>query len=388
MSILLDKIQSTFASFATVAWKTLFSLIPRNRRFIVFGAWAGKKYDDNARALFEYCLAERPDLTCVWHTRNPEVEAEMRREGLPVCNIRSFQAFADICRARYIVHTDSPLDFGWSAFTGGARIINLWHGVGPKRFGYDIKKSPTPFGEFLIHLEQRVGRHFYFSTSAAISDRYVRAFRSKPDHILDRGQARNDLFYTPHRNPLRDRFPGKKIIVYMPTFREDGKNRLPMDLDTLIDLPALHALCEKAGMVFLVKFHPWTDGHVSDRYPDILELKDSSIRVQMLLDAADILVTDYSSCFVDHLLLDRPQVFFAYDLDHYIAHERNLYGDFRKDATGRICEDQSALLDELMRISEGEDRYAGKRQEIRDFYYSRENQKAVSAKQVDTILQL
>jgi CDP-glycerol glycerophosphotransferase (TagB/SpsB family) len=108
----------------------------------------------------------------------------------------------------------------------------------------------------------------------------------------------------------------------------------------------------------------------------------------MLLDAADILVTDYSSCFVDHLLLDRPQVFFAYDLDHYIAHERNLYGDFRKDATGRICEDQSALLDELMRISEGEDRYAGKRQEIRDFYYSRENQKAVSAKQVDTILQL
>ena len=355
MSVLLDKIQSTFASFATVAWKTLFSLLPRDRRFLVFGAWAGMKYDDNARALFEYCLAERPDLTCVWHTRNPEVEAEMRREGLPVCNIRSFQAFADICRARYI---------------------------------YDIKKSPTRFGEFLIHLEQRVGRHFYFSTSAAISDRYVRAFRSKPDHILDRGQARNDLFYTPHRNPLRDRFPGKKVIVYMPTFREDGKNRLPMDLDTLIDLPALHALCEKAGMVFLVKFHPWTDGHVSDRYPDILELKDSRIRVQMLLDAADILVTDYSSCFVDHLLLDRPQVFFAYDLDHYIAHERNLYGDFRKDATGRICEDQSALLDELMRISEGEDRYAGKRQEIRDFYYSRENQKAVSAKQVDTILQL
>ena len=53
MSVLLDKIQSTFASFATVAWKTLFSLIPRNKRFIVFGAWAGKKYDDNARALFD-----------------------------------------------------------------------------------------------------------------------------------------------------------------------------------------------------------------------------------------------------------------------------------------------------------------------------------------------
>ena len=65
-----------------------------------------------------------------------------------------------------------------------------------------------------------------------------------------------------------------------------------------------------------------------------------------------------------------------------------MYGDFRKDATGPICEDVPALLDELKRISEGEDRYADKRRAIRDFYYSRENQEAVSAKQVDTILQL
>ena len=103
---------------------------------------------------------------------------------------------------------------------------------------------------------------------------------------------------------------------------------------------------------------------------------------------ADILITDYSSCFVDHLLLDRPQILFAYDLDHYMAHERNLYGDFRADATGRLCEDNAALLDELEKLAQGRDAYAGQRQRIRDFYYNPENQCSVAAKQVEKILSL
>lgn len=388
MNLLLDKIQSTLKTMGRIVWKSVFSLLPRDRNFIVFGAWDGTRYDDNSRTLFEYCLTDRPDLRCIWHTGNPEVEQEMKEKGLPVCRIQSFKAWWNICRARYIVHTDSYKDYGWDAFTGGARVINLWHGVGPKRFGFDIRKAPTAFGKYLIRLEHLVGRHYYFSTSPAISNRYIHAFLADSPHIFNRGQARNDYFFVPHENPLRNRFSGKKIVVYMPTFRGEGKNRLPMDLDSLMDLPALNALCEKTDMVFLVKFHQWTKGHVSDLYPNIMVLNDNSLRVQMLLDAADILVTDYSSCFVDHLLLDRPQIFFAYDLDHYIEHERNLYGDFRKDATGRICEDFASLMEELESAAQGKDTYAEKRRMIRDFYYSPENQGRVAPKQIETLLKL
>jgi CDP-glycerol glycerophosphotransferase (TagB/SpsB family) len=163
---------------------------------------------------------------------------------------------------------------------------------------------------------------------------------------------------------------------------------MPMDRDRLLDLPALESVCQKYGLVFLVKFHQWTPGRLSAGYEHIIELKENSLHVQMLLDAADILVTDYSSCFVDHLLLDRPQILFAYDLDHYMAHERNLYGDFRADATGRLCEDNAALLDELEKLAQGRDEYAGRRHRIRDFYYNPENQCSVAAKQVEKILSL
>jgi CDP-glycerol glycerophosphotransferase (TagB/SpsB family) len=177
-------------------------------------------------------------------------------------------------------------------------------------------------------------------------------------------------------------------VAYLPTFREDGAGPMPMDLDRLLDLPALEAVCQKYGLVFLVKFHQWTPGLLSAGYEHIIELKENSLHVQMLLDAADILITDYSSCFVDHLLLDRPQILFAYDLDHYMTHERNLYGDFRADATGRLCEDNAALLDELEKLAQGRDEYAGRRHRIRDFYYNPENQCSVASKQVEKILSL
>ena len=384
----LFKLQWTLESFGRIMMKSFLYLIPRNKHLIVFEAWAGTKYDDNARVLFEHFLANRPELKCVWHSSSSALTEQMHRKGLPVVDINSLRGWWDICRAKYIVHTDSPADYGWPLFTSGATLVNLWHGVGPKRFGMDIRPGQTPFGHFLERVEKSFARKFYFSTSDAISERYVRVFDTDMSHILCLGQARNDLFYSPHENPVRERYPGKRIVVYMPTFREEGKVYLPMDLDRLLNLPAIEALCRRHGLVFLVKFHQWTQGHLSSAYEHIIELKDNSLRVQMLLDATDILITDYSSCFVDHLLLDRPQVFYAYDLDHYMAHERNLYGDFRSDASGRICEDSDALLDELERLAQGHDDYAVKRKKVRDFYYNPGNQGAVAEKQAEAILSL
>ena len=382
------KLKGTLESLGRILVKALLFPIPRNRHLVVFGAWAGTRYDDNARVLFEHCLATRPDCRCVWHTRSRSVKDQLDRMGLPVALVDSFRGWWDICRAKYIIHTDSPRDYGWPLFSGGATIVNLWHGVGPKRFGKDISKTPTAFGHFLEKAERALVRQYYVSTSDAITDRYVRVFETDKSHILCLGQARNDVFFTPHENPLRTRFPGRRIVAYLPTFREDGNGPMPMDLDRLLDLPALEAVCQQYGLVFLVKFHQWTPGHLSDGFEHIIQLKDNSLHVQMLLDAADILITDYSSCFVDQLLLDRPQILFAYDLDHYMTHERNLYGDFRADATGRLCEDNAALLDELEKLAQGKDAYAGKRHRIRDFYYNPENQCSVAAKQVEKILSI
>ena len=42
--------------------------------------------------------------------------------------------------------------------------------------------------------------------------------------------------------------------------------------------------------------------------------------IQELLMDTDILVTDYSSTYIDYLLLDRPVVFYNFDYQDYLAY--------------------------------------------------------------------
>ena len=267
-------------------------------------------------------------------------------------------------------------------------MVNLWHGSGPKMSVYEVNPLPTPLGQYMAKLRRRLSHYRYVTTSEEMVTRYTRLFNYDREYILNLGQGRNDLFYTPHTNPLREAYPLKRIVVYMPTFREEGKKRIPIDLGSIIDLSALDELCGRENMVFLVKFHQWTPGHLEGDYRNIIELKDGSLRVQMILDAADVFITDYSSCFVDHLLLDRPQILFAYDLDRYLRDERHLYGDYLADATGPVCRDGASLLSELEDIAHGADGYAAARHKMLDRYYSICNRGPVLQKQLETILSM
>ena len=57
-------------------------LVPfRDRNLWVFGCWMGKKYDDNAKFLFEYVNKNHSNVRCVWLTRNKNVVALVRQLG-------------------------------------------------------------------------------------------------------------------------------------------------------------------------------------------------------------------------------------------------------------------------------------------------------------------
>ena len=373
------------------------NLLPRNRKMMIFGAWFGQKYDDNTKALFEYVINNRKDIEAYWITANKEVYSQMKEKGLPVYLNTSFKAKYLSLRSRYylsVVMLDGRDSGGNLArYMGGIHVINLWHGVPIKKIMFDDEAQRTLMNsnkaKFIHFFEKRPFRHTYhFATSPNIVEIYKRCFRSDDEHVLNMGQARNDYFYEQRHNPYRDRFNNKRIILYMPTHRKAGN--LTMDMNVLLNLDKIDKICAMNNAVFLIKKHFYhsKEKSIVGNYNNIKEITNENPSAQVLLDAADILITDYSGCFIDFLLLDRPILFYCYDLDEYLLNDRNMYIDYRSTIPGEICEDKEALNTSLEVLLKGEDLFVNKRKEQRDFFYSKDNQKPVSKKQIEAILKL
>jgi len=66
--------------------------------------------------------------------------------------------------------------------------------------------------------------------------------------------------------------------------------------------------------------------------------------IALLYLVSDMLITDYSSVMFDYSLLNRPCLFFAYDLDNYKDNLRGFYFDFIEEAPGPIVSTTPELI--------------------------------------------
>lgn len=217
---------------------------------------------------------------------------------------------------------------------------------------------------------------------------YESAFRTTQDKMLNIGQARNDYFFKDTPNGYKEKYIGKKIVAYMPTHRQEGKKS--MNMYHILDLPSMDAVLTKYNAVLIIKKHFYhrEETSVGEEYSNIIEVTNRNSETFELLKAADVLITDYSSCSVDYLLLNRPQIFFCFDKEDYLLNDREMYFDYYSTLPGPLCLNNDELIKELENVLSGVDHYKEKRQQRLDFFYSKENQGIVAPKQIETILSL
>ena len=218
------------------------SLLPRNRKMIIFGAWFGQKYEDNSRALYEYVINNRKDIKAVWITANKDLLDKMKSLGYPVYLNTSWKAKFYALRAMYfisvVMYECRDAGFNLARYMGGVIIINLWHGVPLKKIAYDDVRHNQLMNtrrRRLIRFFERFPyrKTYHIATSPRIVEIYKSCFRSDNKHVLNLGQARNDYFYTQHENTIRKKYKGKKLILYMPTHRKEGKTLMNIYESTL-----------------------------------------------------------------------------------------------------------------------------------------------------------
>lgn len=346
----------------------------RDETIWVFGARNGAAFVDNAKYLYLHVASHHPEIRPVWLSKNEDVVEALREAGYEAYHAHSPRGMYLNLRAGVVLLTHRFNDVNlWCS--GGAMVVMLWHGSPLKTIGWDAEIRDAP--RLMRTANRYVSRQIdcLTVTADALIEPFVSGLRIDPDRIVVTGYPRNDVLF--------EAIPGADIgsdaavydevsrlaethtiWLYLPTFRPtDTRASEQLDFDEL------EAFLEETDAYLLLKLHPneRLDHHLGD-YSRILPVPEQS-DVYPLLPYTDGLITDYSSIYFDYLLLDRPIVFYAYDLERYRA-ERGFYFEYEAVTPGPVVADFDGLLDQLERTLD-HDEFGERRRRMRERFCRR-----------------
>lgn len=322
----------------------LSKLIPKKKNRWIFGAWFGNAVSDNTKALYEYVKKNCPEIERIWISNDP---SKVNLPGCIVSKRNSVDSLRYILTAKVAVMNQGFGDFAAYNFLGGAYKVQLWHGVAWKKIGKDAYPELKGVHERVFNLINHYD--LYVAPSDEFGEILKKAFRANEDEIVYTGQPRNqslldENFCKESRDYLLKSIGegDKKIVVYMPTFRDKTA-----DVFSFCDAhiaSQIGKLAEEHHFVLIEK------AHVKSGNKDEVNLKDNHIYrmptedAQILLGGADILITDYSSCFFDFMVRDKPIIHYIYDFDYYKTKDRGVYYEVDDVACGSVVYNEEQLL--------------------------------------------
>ena len=322
--------------------KTLAMLIPKKKGRWIFGAWYGDRVSDNTKAISDYIVKNYPEIEVVWVTNNPDSVEEHRCK---VIKRNSLASLKYILTAQVAFMNQGYADFSSISWLGGCISVQLWHGVAWKKIGEDA----AGFDRTLLSLSRYVSKYDYYIAPA---DNYAEilksAFNVGNSKIIKIGQPRNDLLYSGEycveckKKIINDVGCGDcKIVVYLPTFRDNKVLSF-----SFLDEKVKKVIEEYnfTNVLFIEKKHYVDIGRVAEAGSSEKRIiLGNKYDTQDLLAAADILITDYSSCLFDYLITNRPIIHYIYDYEYYSDMDRGLYYDLDEV----LCGDAPRNIDDL-----------------------------------------
>ena len=258
----------------------------------------------------------------------------------------SFGSFKKLASSKYIFLNDNFFPLAFMKFGDENTIVQLWHAPGAsKKFGGSVDVESR---EILGKISENTD--CLIVTSKNIIGYYGEAFQMPESKIKALGLPRMDYYFENHDlDKLKGDFckkynisKDKKIILYAPTFRDEEKYN---NVFNYLDVEEFNRQLGNE-YVLALRLHP----KIKNFYKEDISSKGQYIDVsgyeseQELMLISDVLITDYSSIMIEYSILDKPTVFFTYDLDEYLANERGFYYDFKTTVPGPIVHTSDELI--------------------------------------------
>lgn len=322
---------------------------------VFFESFHGASYSGNPKAICEKILSGRHPLRCVWSLEDMSTAVP---PGVKKVKTMSWEWYWHHARARVLVHnTEFKENLPLRA---EQTYINTQHGTPLKLMGSDmVERLPEFKGQAKRwNYMPKNGRWSYLVSPNQHTTEVFRRVFQFDGPVLEVGYPRNDIFF--HKNGPQDisalkqklNIPeGKQVILYAPTWRNQGTSRQDNAFKLRIGLDTLQKRFGETHVVILRLHHLMAGdaraevaGYGERMSNFAFDRSGADCDIQELMLVSDLLVTDYSSVMFDYSVLRRPIVFFAYDLDEYSGATRGMYFDLEKMAPGPVVRDVEELV--------------------------------------------
>lgn len=374
-------------------WRLLDLALPKRRDRWAFFTHPLKpgQFIENSRAVFEQVKAD-PRIRKIVFVR----AAGVRLHIDDACNtevhlLGSAAGLWALARCGVLLLTNSTsldMSLAWRNGRYGALrpllrrrvVVNLWHGIPLKRLFALAHPAQRAHGD-RDAFRRRERRHYHGLVASSDVDAYAMSaifHPIAPDKVWITGLPRNDFLRQPeHRLPadqrqalqeLRARRRGRALVLYAPTYRDTAVAAQAVRCFDDAEVAQLKSVLRAHGAVLGVRGHylrnapaAFAPMHFDDELLDLGH--DEFHEIAPLLRESALVLTDYSSVYIDALYLRLPVISFAWDLADYRQCQNGLLYDMALAFPGPVVGEFPALLDALSQALAGRLLPAGERYE-------------------------
>lgn len=342
-----------FWAIARVTLNFIGLFIPLKKQ-VVFSSFGGRNFDDSPRAIYDK-ICESPEFNgweMVWAFTDIDKHDIPRGHKVKIDTVKFFMALL----TSKVWVGNSGIDRGIGIRKKGVVRVETWHGTPLKKIGGEENQNAIGGSNGKKKHSKKIDTTtIRCAQSDYDRDIFARIFDADKDAFLMCDLPRNDALtrYTQENvDYIRTQLEipkNKKVILYVPTYREYA---LDENRNTFLTPPIdIQKWQQELGdeYVMLVRAHY--------AVTKALELKDNTfVRdvskwpiLNELYVIADILISDYSSCFFDFSILKRPMLCFAYDQEEY-EEKRGLYLKLEDVLPCNVNRNENDLLNEIRKI--------------------------------------
>ena len=316
------------------------------RPAVFMESFGGRSGGDNPAAICEDLAAHDVRAPLWWSVVDGTVPVPSG--AVPV--VVGSQEWVEALRTSRVIVTNDHLP-DWFSKREGQHLLQTWHGTPIKKLLHDaapgsvslryqrLMARQVPQWDLLLaqnrEAEQRLRRALGYGGQVRVGE-YPRNVRLLGGIEVGR-RVRSDLGIGEEQ----------QVILYAPTWRE--RLRHPGGLAGHSNGQGLQGdvyPAHRTDAVVLMRTHHMNRARPGSGLVDVSRYPN----IEELMMASDVLVSDYSSIFLDFALTGKPAVVYVPDLEHYRDVERGLYGDWPRGSGLPVALDHDELAFHLNRI--------------------------------------